>query len=110
MGSIHPFDDHPQPSHHAHHGKTAGERLDPTLLTAIAEKEKYAFKARMTGFALNAAIGMQVVLGALTTGLSVVTSGRQVCVFLNFLDSFCVCSAFVCGFGSGNPGFVMSDA
>ncbi|PPQ93893.1 hypothetical protein CVT25_007806 [Psilocybe cyanescens] len=57
--------------------KTTGERLDPTLLTAIAEKEKYAIKARVAGFALNAAIGMQVVLGALTTGLSVVTTGHQ---------------------------------
>ncbi|KDR72994.1 hypothetical protein GALMADRAFT_212965 [Galerina marginata CBS 339.88] len=58
--------------------KSVGERLDPTLLTAIAEKDRYAFKAKLTGFALNAAIGMQVILGALTTGLSVVTTGHQV--------------------------------
>jgi hypothetical protein len=36
----------------------------------------------MTGYALNAAIGLQVLLGSLTTGLSVVvTAGHQVCLF-----------------------------
>ena len=60
--------------------KTVGERLDPTLTTAVREKEKYALNARMTGYTLNAAIGMQVLLGSLTTGLSVVISGRQVCI------------------------------
>ncbi|KAF9483661.1 hypothetical protein BDN70DRAFT_873501 [Pholiota conissans] len=59
------------------HRKTVGERLDPTLLTAILEKDNYAWKAKTTGYALNAAIGLQVLLGSLTTGLSVVTSGRQ---------------------------------
>ncbi|KAG6840229.1 hypothetical protein C0991_008058 [Blastosporella zonata] len=56
--------------------KTVGERLHPTLATAILEKDKYAFKAKMTGYALNLAIGVQVLLGALTTGLSAVTTGR----------------------------------
>jgi len=55
-----------------------GERLEPTLLNAIAEKTKYATKARLTGYALNAAIGLQVILGSLTTALSVVTKGSQV--------------------------------
>jgi hypothetical protein len=32
----------------------------------------------MTGYALNIAIGLQVVLGALTTALSVVVKGDQV--------------------------------
>jgi len=57
--------------------KSVGERLDPTLITAMAERDKYALKAKMTGYALNAAIGMQVLLGALTTGLSAATTGRQ---------------------------------
>jgi hypothetical protein len=35
-------------------------------------------KAKMSGYALNAAIGAQVVLGALTTGLSAALSGDQV--------------------------------
>ena len=33
--------------------------------------------AQWTGYALNAAIGMQVFLGALTTAISAATSGRQ---------------------------------
>ncbi|KAF9011667.1 hypothetical protein BDZ89DRAFT_1077542 [Hymenopellis radicata] len=61
-----------------HRVKTVGERLQPTLSTAEAEKVKYAFRARTTGYALNIAIGMQVMLGALTTGISAATSGKSV--------------------------------
>lgn len=57
-----------------------GERLQPTLDMAQIEREKYATKAKLTGYALNAAIGLQVLLGSLTTGLSAVTTGRQVCL------------------------------
>jgi hypothetical protein len=35
-------------------------------------------EAKMTGYALNIAIGLQVLLGALTTGLAAALSGRQV--------------------------------
>ncbi|KAG1824680.1 uncharacterized protein BJ212DRAFT_1260967, partial [Suillus subaureus] len=58
--------------------RTIGERLDPTIANAVRERAQYASKARMTGVALNVAIGMQVMLGALTTGISAATSGRQV--------------------------------
>ena len=34
--------------------------------------------AQMTGYALNIAIGLQVVISALITGLSAVTSGNNV--------------------------------
>jgi len=51
-------------------GLTVGERLQPTLDTAIIEKDKCAAKARWSGIALNAAIGLQVLFGSLTTGLS----------------------------------------
>ncbi|KAF9011673.1 hypothetical protein BDZ89DRAFT_1077547 [Hymenopellis radicata] len=61
-----------------HRVRTVGERLQPTLSTAEAEKVKYAFKAKMTGYALNIAIGLQVMLGALTTGISAATSGKSV--------------------------------
>jgi hypothetical protein len=59
-------------------GLTVGERLRPTIDQAEAQKIKYAAKAKMIGFALNAAIGLQVLIGSLITGLSSVTSGRQV--------------------------------
>jgi len=56
------------------HALTVGERLAPTLAEAIAEKDKYAKKAQLTSYALNAAIGLQVLLGSLTTGLSAVAA------------------------------------
>jgi hypothetical protein len=61
--------------------KTVAERLQDTLNHATAEKTKYA-----AGYALNIAIGLQVVLGSLTTALSVVTLGKQVCVVLEVDD------------------------
>ena len=63
--------------------RTVGERLKPTLDIAIIEKDKYTAKAKWTGFTLNAAIGMQVLLGSLTTGLSAlaVSGGISVNIF-----------------------------
>ncbi|KAF8805338.1 hypothetical protein BYT27DRAFT_7258449 [Phlegmacium glaucopus] len=49
---------------------TVGERLQPTIDIAIIERDRYATKAKWTGYALNIAIGLQVLLGSLTTGLS----------------------------------------
>lgn len=57
--------------------KSVGERLQPTITTAMIERDKYALKARLTGYTLNAAIGIQVLLGSLTTGLSAATTGRN---------------------------------
>ena len=44
--------------------------------------------ARITGYALNVAIGLQVVISALITGLSAVTTGRNVSRF--FLGGMCL--------------------
>lgn len=60
---------------------TLAKRLEPTIKVAVAEKNKYSAKAKWTGYALNVAIGLQVLLGSLTTGLSAVAasgSGRSV--------------------------------
>ncbi|KAG2341638.1 hypothetical protein BDR05DRAFT_976805 [Suillus weaverae] len=54
--------------------RTIGERLDPTITNAERERAQYATK----GFALNIAIGLQVLLGALTTGLGAALTGKQV--------------------------------
>ncbi|KAJ3516601.1 hypothetical protein NLJ89_g1023 [Agrocybe chaxingu] len=85
--------------------KTTGERLEPTLAHAIAEKDKYALKARVTGYALNIAIGLQVLLGALTTGLSVVTTGRQTSIMTAILGglSTIVASYLARARGSNEP-------
>ncbi|KAF8910300.1 hypothetical protein CPB85DRAFT_1435391 [Mucidula mucida] len=68
-----------------HRVKTVGERLQPTLSTAEEEKTKYAFKAKMTGYALNIAIGLQVMLGALTTGISAATTGKSTSIAICIL-------------------------
>ncbi|KAF5359180.1 hypothetical protein D9756_003602 [Leucocoprinus leucothites] len=61
--------------------RTVAERLDPTIQNAERECAKYRAKAKMSGWALNAAIGLQVLLGSITTGLSAVaTTGRSTAV------------------------------
>ncbi|KZP18918.1 hypothetical protein FIBSPDRAFT_863270 [Athelia psychrophila] len=57
---------------------TAGERLQPTLDHANTEKKKFERRAMLNGWTLNTAIGLQVVLGALVTGLSSVVSPTKV--------------------------------
>ncbi|KAG6832739.1 hypothetical protein H0H87_000588 [Tephrocybe sp. NHM501043] len=65
---------------------SVGERLLPTLTRAQLERDKYAVKAKMTGYALNAAIGMQVLLGSLTTGLAAATlAGKQAAIATTIL-------------------------
>ncbi|KIJ67428.1 hypothetical protein HYDPIDRAFT_108197 [Hydnomerulius pinastri MD-312] len=65
--------------------KTVGERLQPTIDAAEKEKAKYAQKATFTGYALNVAIGLQVLLGALTTGISAALSSKQISLVIPIL-------------------------
>jgi len=60
--------------------RTLQERIQPTIDAARQERVTYGVKAKTTGIALNAAIGCQVLLGALTTGLSVAISGKHASV------------------------------
>ncbi|TFK27927.1 hypothetical protein FA15DRAFT_585553 [Coprinopsis marcescibilis] len=61
--------------------RTVAERLQPTLDTARTQKDALSIKAKRTGWTLNIAIGLQVLLGSLTTGLSAVaTTGRETAV------------------------------
>jgi hypothetical protein len=64
---------------------SVSDRLQPTIDVAVLERAKYDLKAKYSGYALNAAIGLQVALGALTTGLSAVTSGRQTSITVSVL-------------------------
>jgi hypothetical protein len=59
----------------------------------------------MAGYALNIAIGLQVVVGALTTGLSVVTSGKQTQIMTAILGGIAtIIAAFLArARGSGEP-------
>ncbi|KAF9534017.1 hypothetical protein CPB83DRAFT_756837 [Crepidotus variabilis] len=75
-------------------GRTYGERLAPTVIQAESERSKYAQKAKVTGWTLNAAIGLQVLLGSLTTGLSAVaTSGKSMVVLTTILGALATVTA-----------------
>jgi len=67
------------------HRRTIGERLDPSIVNAERERAHFARKAKITGYALNIAIGLQVLLGALTTGLAAALSGKQVSIATTIL-------------------------
>ncbi|THH09244.1 hypothetical protein EW145_g2161 [Phellinidium pouzarii] len=64
---------------------TVFARLKKTIENAKTEEIKYTKKATMTGFLLNAAIGLQVFISALITALSAVTSGRHTQVMTSVL-------------------------
>ncbi|KAI0300683.1 hypothetical protein B0F90DRAFT_1722372 [Multifurca ochricompacta] len=65
--------------------RTAPERLQPTIDAATDERDKAAKRAKMTGYSINVAIGIQVVLGALTTGLGAALSGKSSSVAISVL-------------------------
>ncbi|KAJ7764752.1 hypothetical protein B0H16DRAFT_428135 [Mycena metata] len=85
--------------------RNLADRLRPTLDTAKTERDKFNTKAKITGMALNIAIGLQVLLGALTTGLSAVTSGRQTSITVSILGglSTVVASYLARARGSNEP-------
>jgi hypothetical protein len=58
--------------------RTVGARLKPTLKIARREKKKYERRAKWNGMFLNIALGLQLLLGALVTGLSAAVSPKHV--------------------------------
>ncbi|KAG1747383.1 hypothetical protein EDB19DRAFT_302855 [Suillus lakei] len=98
LGWIVPVDEKP-------HRRTIGERLDPSIANAERERAQYAVKAKMTSYALNIAIGVQVLLGALTTGLAAALSGKQVSIGTTILGgmSTLVASYLARARGSNEP-------
>jgi len=85
--------------------RTAGERIQPTLDHAKREKIKYEKKAMLNGYSLNVAIGLQVILGALVTGLSAAIKPEKVGITTAILGGL---STIVASFlarmrGSGEP-------
>ncbi|KAH9020197.1 hypothetical protein EDB84DRAFT_1622993 [Lactarius hengduanensis] len=57
--------------------KTVALRLKSTIDSATQERDKAAQKAKWTGLALNIALGLQVLMGALTTALGAALSGKN---------------------------------
>ncbi|KAI0822171.1 hypothetical protein BC628DRAFT_1328065 [Trametes gibbosa] len=85
--------------------KTVQERLQPTLDSAETERESAALKAKAHAWALNCAIGAQVVLGALTTGVAAATTGRQTSIATSVLGGLSTLAAsyLAKARGSGEP-------
>ncbi|KAI0631656.1 hypothetical protein C8Q77DRAFT_1035471, partial [Trametes polyzona] len=85
--------------------KTVEERLQPTLEAAEKERDKAALKAKAHAWALNCAIGAQVVLGALTTGVAAATTGRQTSIATSVLGGMSTLAAsyLAKARGSGEP-------
>ncbi|KAG9225498.1 hypothetical protein CCMSSC00406_0003001 [Pleurotus cornucopiae] len=85
--------------------KTLGERLQKTIDHANTECEKYAVRAKLTAYALNIAIGMQVLLGALTTAVSAATSGHSTSIATSVLGGLAtlVASYLARARGSNEP-------
>ncbi|KAI6012201.1 hypothetical protein EDC04DRAFT_2579988 [Pisolithus marmoratus] len=77
--------------------KTFGERIQPTIDAAKAERQKA--NNRATNYALNIAIGLQVFLGALTTGVAAaVSTGKQASGLSTLVASYLARAR-----GSGEP-------
>ncbi|KAH8977157.1 hypothetical protein EDB83DRAFT_1622683 [Lactarius deliciosus] len=85
--------------------KTVALRLKSTIDSATVERDKAAQKAKWTGLALNIALGLQVLMGALTTALGAALSGKNTSVAISILGG---ASTFVASYlarmrGSNEP-------
>ncbi|KZP22846.1 hypothetical protein FIBSPDRAFT_857262 [Athelia psychrophila] len=65
--------------------RTVENRLQPTLDHARLERTKSERTAMLNGYTLNAAIGLQIVLGALVTGLSAVVAPKRAAIVTSVL-------------------------
>ncbi|KZP24209.1 hypothetical protein FIBSPDRAFT_1042277 [Athelia psychrophila] len=65
--------------------RTVENRLQPTLDHARLEKTKSERKAMLNGYTLNAAIGLQIILGALVTGLSAALAPKRAAIVTSIL-------------------------
>ncbi|TDL20033.1 hypothetical protein BD410DRAFT_751440 [Rickenella mellea] len=64
---------------------TVADRLGPTIKAAREEESKYKKRGQHLGWALNVALGLQVAINALITGLAAVTTGRHTQVMTSVL-------------------------
>jgi len=67
--------------------KTVGQRLAPTSVIAAEELAKATKQATLTGWAQNIALGLQVLVGALTTALGAALSGKNTSVAISILGA-----------------------
>ncbi|KAK0187205.1 hypothetical protein F5146DRAFT_766929 [Armillaria mellea] len=73
--------------------KTAAERLRPTIVLAEETSQMYAERAMMNGYAMNVAIGIQLLVGSLTTAISALVTRREVTIVLPILGAILTVTA-----------------
>ncbi|SJL06590.1 uncharacterized protein ARMOST_09932 [Armillaria ostoyae] len=73
--------------------KTATERLRPTIVLAEEARKMYAERAMMNGYAMNVAIGIQLLAGSLTTAISALVTGREITIVLPILGAISTLTA-----------------
>ncbi|CCM06304.1 uncharacterized protein FIBRA_08555 [Fibroporia radiculosa] len=85
--------------------KTIGERLKLTVDNADKELKKAKKRWTMTWYAMNVCIALQIVLGAVTTGVSAASTGRQASIGTAVLGGLSTLSAsyLARARGSGEP-------
>ncbi|KAI0317339.1 hypothetical protein OF83DRAFT_1045915, partial [Amylostereum chailletii] len=82
---------------------TVGERLQPTIEDATVARDKADARAKWTGLTLNIVIGLQVLLGALTTGLGAALHNASITISILGGASTLAASYLARARGSGEP-------
>ncbi|KAK0234609.1 hypothetical protein EDD85DRAFT_88605 [Armillaria nabsnona] len=75
------------------HVKTVEERILPTIIAAEVERKKYSERAMMKGYTMNITIGIQLLVGALTTAISALVTGREITIVLPILGGISTLTA-----------------
>ncbi|TDL20036.1 hypothetical protein BD410DRAFT_389453 [Rickenella mellea] len=70
---------------HKNDPSSVADRLGPTITAAEKEETRYRKKGVRLSWSLNIALGLQVAINALITGLSAVTTGRHTQVMTSVL-------------------------
>lgn len=65
----------------------------PTIIAAEAERKKYTERAMTKGYTMNIAIGIQLLVGALTTAISALVTGRKISIVLPVLGGISTLTA-----------------
>ncbi|KAK0473590.1 hypothetical protein IW261DRAFT_1342421, partial [Armillaria novae-zelandiae] len=73
--------------------KSVEERMLPTIIVAEAERKKYTERAMMKGYTMNIVVGIQLLVGALTTAISALVTGREISIVLPILGGISTLTA-----------------
>jgi len=85
--------------------QTVGTRIRPTYDVAVIERDKYKKRARQQSLMINGAIGLQVIVGAITTGVAAASTNIGSAVAVLGGISTALASYLAKVRGSGEPEF-----